>query len=170
MAERPSTPLRVGFLSTAQIGRKVSWAAKAAGVQLLAVASRDLDKAKAFAEAWGFERAYGSYDELISDPDIEAVYVPLPTGLHKQWVIAAAKARKHVLCDKPCALSLAELTEMTQACNEAGVQFMDNTMFMHNQRLVEMEVRLMLSTLWMMSLQRERGNPTTRSPSHPPRI
>lgn len=137
-----SRPLRVGFLSTAQIGRKVSWAAKEAGVALSAVASRDLAKAEAFAAAWGFAKAYGSYDELLADPDIDAVYIPLPTALHCEWVLKAAAAGKSVLLDKPCATSLGELARMTRACAAAGVQYMDNTMFMHGDRMAAMEAYL----------------------------
>jgi predicted dehydrogenase len=66
---------------------------------------------------------------------VDAVYIPLPTGLRKEWVLRAAAAGKHVLCEKPCGLSLAEVREMTDACRENRVQFMDGVMFMHNPRM-----------------------------------
>ena len=101
---------------------QVSWAAKQAGLTLAAVASRDLAKAEAFAKANGFAKAYGSYAELLADPDIDAVYIPLPTRGRGDWVIEAAQAKKHVLCEKPCAVDLAELTRMVRACASNGVQ------------------------------------------------
>ena len=124
-----SRKLRVGFLSTAQIGRKNAGAAVASGaVELVAVASRDLAKAQAFATAWGFGRAYGSYEELLADPTVEAVYIPLPTAMRLEWVVKAGAAGKHVLCDKPCAVSLGELEKMTAAVAASGKQFMDGVM------------------------------------------
>ena len=132
--------LRVGFLSTAQIGRKNAGAALASGVcELVAVASRDLPRAQAFANAWGFARAYGSYEELLADETIDAVYIPLPTALRAEWAIKAGEAGKHVLCDKPCAVSFDELARMTTACRQRGTQFMDGVMFMHHDRLGHME-------------------------------
>ena len=84
-------------------------------------------------------KVYGSYDEVIADSEIDAVYVPLPTGLRKSWVIRAADAGKHVLCEKPCAVALTDLKEMFAACQRNGVQFIDGVMFQHNprQRLIE---------------------------------
>jgi predicted dehydrogenase len=71
---------------------------------------------------------------LIASREVDAVYIPLPTGLRKEWVLRAAAAGKHVLCEKPCGLSLADVREMTDACQKNGVQFMDGVMFMHNPR------------------------------------
>jgi predicted dehydrogenase len=81
--------------------------------------------------------AFGSYEELLGSKEVDAVYIPLPTGLRKEWVIRAAEAGKHVLCEKPCAVSLSDLREMTEACRRNGVQFMDGVMFMHSWRLRE---------------------------------
>ena len=72
---------------------------------------------------------------MIASSDVDAVYIPLPTGLRKEWVLRAAAAGKHVLCEKPCGLSLADVREMTDACQKNRVQFMDGVMFMHNPRL-----------------------------------
>ena len=86
---------------------------------LSAVASRDADRANAFAREHGIPRAYGSYEDLIDDPDIDALYIPLPNSLHRDWVIHAVRAGKHVLCEKPLALNAADCFEMAAAAEEA---------------------------------------------------
>ena len=108
---------------------------------LVALASRDLAKAEAFisemqaAAAWPVRpAAHGSYESLLASPEVEAVYIPLPTGVRKEWVIRAAEAGKHVLCEKPCAVSAADLREMIACCDLHGVRFMDGVMFMHDPR------------------------------------
>ncbi|MCB1090916.1 MAG: Gfo/Idh/MocA family oxidoreductase, partial [Verrucomicrobiae bacterium] len=79
--------------------------------------------------------AVAGYDALLARDDIDAVYIPLPTGVRKEWVIRAARAGKHVLCEKPCGPRAADVAEMIAACRESGVQFMDGVMFMHSDRL-----------------------------------
>jgi len=141
-----ASPVRWGFLSTAGIARKNWHAVLHSGNGIVAaVASRDLPKASGFIDACQREAAFdtapepfGSYQDLLANPGIDAVYVPLPTGLRKEWVIRAAQAGKHVLCEKPCALSATDLEEMTAACRDHGVQFMDGVMFMHSARLEAM--------------------------------
>jgi len=97
-----SRPLRWGVLSTALINTKMlRGAALTPTVEVAAVASRDLARAQAYAAMWGIARAYGSYDHLLADPDIEAVYIPLPNSLHHHWTMRALRAGKHVLCEKP---------------------------------------------------------------------
>ena len=81
--------------------------------------------------------ALGSYQELIERDDVDAVYIPLPTGLRREWVIAAAQAGKHVLCEKPAAINATDAQAMIDACTEAGVQFMDGVMFDHSKRITE---------------------------------
>src|SRR6185436_12380856 len=83
-----------------------------------------------------------SYEELITAKGVDAVYVPLPTALRKEWVIRAAEAGKHIVCEKPCATSLADLREMLEACRRHRVQFIDGVMFMHSRRLEEMRAVL----------------------------
>lgn len=137
---------RWGFVSTAEIGKKNWQAIRLSGNGFVAaVASRDVARSAAFIEECQanvpFEknpRPVGSYEELIESPDIDAVYIPLPTGLRKEYVIAAARAGKHVLCEKPCAVSFEDLQEMTEACRSANVQFMDGVMYMHTRRLATM--------------------------------
>lgn len=135
--------LRWGILSTAGIARK-NWRAilDSENSVVAAVASREISRSRKFIEdcqhAHPFEKtpaALGSYEQLVNSPDVDAIYIPVPTGVRKKWVLHAAEARKHVLCEKPCGLSLADVREMTQACKSNGVQFMDGVMFMHNPRL-----------------------------------
>ena len=135
--------LRIGFLGTAGIGRK-NWKAifNSGNCVVAAVASRDGEKSRqyiadcqrefAFAET---PRAFGSYEALIASPGVDAVYLPLPTGLRQEFVLRAAAAGKHVVCEKPCATSTAELEEMLAACKKNAVQFMDGVRFMHSPRL-----------------------------------
>ena len=135
--------LRIGFLSTANIGRS-NWKAifNSGNCVVSAVASRDTKKSREFIRAcqreFPFEKipdALGDYNELLSSPNVDAVYIPLPTALRKEFVIRAAQNGKHVVCEKPCAISAADLDEMVSACRKHGVQFMDGVMFMHSPRL-----------------------------------
>ena len=142
--------LRFGYLSTANIGRK-NWKAifNSGNCVVTAVASRDLERSRKYvrdcqAEA-PFEPpplALGSYEELLASKDVDAVYFPLPTTLRREWVVRAAEAGKHVLCEKPCAGSATDLTAMISACRKNRVQFMDGVMFMHSQRLARVRETL----------------------------
>ena len=136
---------RWGILSTAGIAQK-NWQAMhfADNATCVAVASRDIAKAEAFIADCQSQvpfaqppTALGSYEEIINHSDVDAVYIPLPTGVRKEWVIAAANAGKHVLCEKPCAIAAADLQEMIDACNANNVQFMDGVMYMHSERLTK---------------------------------
>eukprot|EP00043_Microstomoeca_roanoka_P000614 m.28220 g.28220 ORF g.28220 m.28220 type:complete len:357 (+) comp10415_c0_seq1:93-1163(+) len=127
--------LRVGIMSTAQIAGKVVEAiGDAKGVRVTAVSSRFEEKAKEFAENYDIPKAYGSYDEMLEDHEIDAVYIPLPSGMHGEWVIKTAKAGKHILCDKPTAKSADDLQKMLEACRDNNVLWMDGVMFMHHDR------------------------------------
>jgi len=141
---------RWGILSTAGIARK-NWQAirNSGNAAVRAVASRSVEKAQAFIDECQTQVAFpqkpeavGSYDELLGRDDIDAVYIPLPTGLRKEWVIKAAQAGKHVMCEKPCADTVADLEAMVGACRENNVQFMDGIMFMHSERLPAMRAVL----------------------------
>jgi len=134
---------RWGILSTAQIARK-NWKGirNSGNGAVVAVASREIKRAKEFIDACQREasmesapRAVGSYAELLAAPDIDAVYIPLPTGLRKEWVIRAAQAGKHIVCEKPCAVSVSDLREILDVCRQHRVQFIDGVMFMHSRRL-----------------------------------
>jgi predicted dehydrogenase len=123
--------VRWGVLSTARIGvdKVIPAIRTAARCEVVAIASRELARAQASASALGIERAYGSYEELLADPDVDAVYNPLPNDLHAPWTIAAAGAGKHVLCEKPLAMDAAEAEHMIAACEEASVLLMEAFMY-----------------------------------------
>ncbi len=123
--------LRWGVLSTADIAlnKVIPGMRTAERCEVLAIASRDRGRAHAAARALGIPRAYGSYEELLGDPDIDAVYVPLPNHLHAAWTIAAARAGKHVLCEKPLGMTAAEAREMGDACRGARVVMMEAFMY-----------------------------------------
>src|SRR5664279_5060932 len=142
--------LRIGFLSTSGIGRK-NWKAvfNSGNCVVTAVASRDVNKSLKYIDDCSQESAFetrpaalGSYEELLASKNVDAVYIPLPTTLRKEWVVRAAKAGKHVVCEKPCAVNAAILGEMLSACRENNVQFMDGVMFMHSQRLARVRETL----------------------------
>ncbi|WP_054942360.1 Gfo/Idh/MocA family protein [Paenibacillus ihuae] len=105
---------------------------------IAAVASRGLEKSSAVAAEFGIGKAYGSYEELLADEEIDAVYIPLPNHLHRQWVIRAAEAGKHVLCEKPIALNSTEAAEMVEACRKAGVHLAEAYMYRHHPRIAEL--------------------------------
>jgi predicted dehydrogenase len=134
---------RWGILGTANIARK-NWKAirNAGNSAVVAVASRDRDRARRFIEDGQSEVhffpppfACGSYQELIDRRDVDAVYVPLPTAIRKEWILRAAQSGKHILCEKPCGTSTADLREMLDACDQNRVQFMDGVMFLHSARM-----------------------------------
>jgi xylose dehydrogenase (NAD/NADP) len=123
--------LRLGVLGTASIARKqlLAITAGCAGrVRCVAVGSRSLERARAFAGELGVPRALGSYEEVLALDEVDAVYIPLPTSLHAEWVRKSAAAGKHVMLEKPCALNAEELLDMLSACLNAGVFCMDAVM------------------------------------------
>lgn len=123
--------MRWGVISTANIGRVAVIPAlqRAQNAEVVAVASRDLERAQAFADELGISRSYGSYEALLRAEDIEAVYIPLPNSLHRPWSIKAAEAGKHILCEKPLALDAAECREMEAAARDNGVRLMEAFMY-----------------------------------------
>jgi predicted dehydrogenase len=123
--------LRWGIVSTANIGvRKViPGTQKAERCEVVAIASRDAERATRAAEELAIPKAHGSYEALLSDPDVDAVYIPLPNHEHAAWTIAAARAGKHVLCEKPLAMTVAEGEEMVRTCAAEGVLLMEAFMY-----------------------------------------
>lgn len=123
--------LRWGVISTANIGRVAVIPAihRSSNGKLVAVASRDGERARTFAERVGIPRAYGTYEELLAADDIDAVYIPLPNSLHREWAIKAAEAGKHILCEKPLALDATECEEMEAAAEQHGVTLMEAFMY-----------------------------------------
>jgi predicted dehydrogenase len=130
-------------LGTAEIAHK-NWQAirHAPNCTLSAVASRDIERCRRFIrecqQHTSFDtppKAYGSYEELLASDAVDAVYMPLPTLIRKEWVIRAAEAGKHVLSEKPVGATAQDVQEMLAACRQNGVQFMDGVMFMHSRRM-----------------------------------
>lgn len=142
MAEKAPI-IRFGIMGCATIAIKVSRAISLApNSTVVAVASRSIDKARNFITAHGLPegtRAYGSYEEILEDEGVDAMYVPLPTSLHLRWAVATAEKGKHLLLDKPVALCVADLDRILEACEANGVQYMDATMWMHHPRTVAMK-------------------------------
>jgi predicted dehydrogenase len=131
--------LRWGILSTADIGMtKVTPAIQRShNGEVVAIASRDPDRATAAAAELGIAAAYGSYEALLAADDVDAVYLPLPNDLHAPWTIAAVEAGKHVLCEKPLAMSAAQAAEMAAAAQAAGVQLAEAFMYRHHPSWIE---------------------------------
>jgi predicted dehydrogenase len=131
--------LRWGILSTADIGitKVVPALQRADRCEVVAIASRSRDRAAAAAARLGIPRAYGSYEELLASDEVDAAYIPLPNDAHAEWTIKAAEAGKHVLCEKPLALSAAQAEEMARACASAGVKLAEAFMYRHHPTWVE---------------------------------
>ncbi|MDE3134671.1 MAG: Gfo/Idh/MocA family oxidoreductase [Acidobacteriota bacterium] len=122
-----------GLLSTARINAALlGGIAAVPDARALAVASRDGDRAGAYAQANAIERAYGGYDELLADPDVEVVYVSLPNGLHVEWTEAALKAGKHVLCEKPLSRSPGEIERLFDLAQARGLHLCEAFMYRHH--------------------------------------
>ncbi len=123
--------VRWGVLSTANIATEkvIPGFRRSPRSEVIGIASREDGRARDVATRLGIPRAYGSYEAMLADPDIDAVYNPLPNHLHAEWTIAAARAGKHVLCEKPLALTAAEAQVMVDACRDAGVLLMEAFMY-----------------------------------------
>jgi D-xylose 1-dehydrogenase (NADP+, D-xylono-1,5-lactone-forming) len=125
--------VRWGFLSTAKINDKLLPGARASeGVDVIAVASRDAGRAEAYARERGIERAYGTYEALLADPDVEAIYVSLPNSLHVEWSIRALEAGKHVLCEKPLGRRPEDVERAFDVAEKADRILMEAFMYRHN--------------------------------------
>ena len=129
-----SGTLRWGILSTADIGvRKViPGMRKAARSEVVAIASRDGEQARAVADRLGIPTAHASYEALLADPGVDAVYIPLPNHLHVDWTIAALRAGKHVLCEKPLAMTADDARRMVDVAHETGLHLMEAFMYRHH--------------------------------------
>ena len=124
--------MRWGLLGTARINRSLIPAIRAGERStLVAVASRDQARADEYAREWKIPRAFGSYEALVADPGIDAVYVPLPNHLHVEWTVAAARAGKHVLCEKPLALDAAGVDRIAEAARTHKVAIAEAFMYRH---------------------------------------
>lgn len=123
-----------GVLGTAGIakGCTIPGMQQAENCNLYAIAGRSLEKAQAYQKEFGFEKAYDSYDALLADPQVEAVYIPLPNELHYEWTIKALNAKKHVLCEKPLAPTPEQVEQMHAAAQENGVLLMEAYAYLHS--------------------------------------
>ncbi len=140
--------VRWGILSTANIATKVAGAIHLArNADLVAVASRTEARATAWAQEYNVPTAYGTYDALLADTSLDAIYIPLPPSLHAEWTIKAAEHGKHVLCEKPLAANADEAVAMADACHQNGVQLMDGVMWVHHERTAQMKRKLTDGTL-----------------------
>ncbi|MFC3885475.1 Gfo/Idh/MocA family protein [Bacillus songklensis] len=160
--------VRWGILSTANIAQTMVIPAihRSKNAEVIGIASRSI-KAKEVASQLNIPKSYDTYEALLQDPDIDAVYIPLPNHLHKKWVIEAANHGKHVLCEKPAALNAEETIEMIKVCREKNVKFMEAFMYQfhpQHKRVREIiasgeigEVKLMRSSFSFYLDQREEN-------------
>ena len=135
------TPAKVrwGFLSTARINRRILAAAeKSELAEVVAVASRDADRAEAYAVEHGIPRSHGSYEALIEDLDVDAVYISLPNSLHVEWSVRALTAGKHVLCEKPLTRSVEDAEAAFDAAERAGRILMEAFMWRHSPQTAKL--------------------------------
>ncbi len=125
--------VRWGVLGTAAIAANctIPGMKKAGNCELYAIAGRSEEKVRQYQEKFGFQVGYVGYEALLQDSKVEAVYIPLPNHIHKQWVIAALRAGKHVLCEKPLALNAQDAQEMFQVAEECGVYLMEAYAYLH---------------------------------------
>jgi D-xylose 1-dehydrogenase (NADP+, D-xylono-1,5-lactone-forming) len=133
-------PVRWGIVSTADINRKLIPGLRASDrATLIAVASREQRRAEAYAKEWDIERAYGSYEALLEDPDVEAVYISLPNTLHCEWSIRALEAGKHVLCEKPLSRHPEEVEEAFDVADRADRFLTEAFMYRHNPQTARLQ-------------------------------
>jgi len=134
------TPVKWGIVSTADINRKVIPGAHASNkVELVGVASRDQARADAYAQEWEIPRAYGTYEALLADDEIEAVYISLPNTLHVEWSIKALEAGKHVLCEKPMDRSPEQVAKAFDTAERTGRRLMEAFMWRHNPQTKQLK-------------------------------
>jgi D-xylose 1-dehydrogenase (NADP+, D-xylono-1,5-lactone-forming) len=132
--------MRLGLLSTANINRQILVGARGAGqVDVVAVGSRDGAKAQTYAGEHGIAKAHGSYEALLEDTDVDAVYISLPNGMHHEWTMRALAAGKHVLCEKPYTRHPAEAVEAFDAAEAAGLVLMEAFMYRHHPQSATIE-------------------------------
>ncbi len=126
--------IKWGVLGTAYIFERdtAEGMRQAENCELYAIAGRSMEKAEAFREKYGFQKAYGSYEALLKDPQVEAVYIPLPNTMHYEWTIKALQAKKHVLCEKPLAPTAEEAQRMFDVARENGVFLMEAFAYQHS--------------------------------------
>lgn len=148
MTTEAKAPARWGILSTANIATKVARAIHLAeNADLVAVASRTEERAATWGKEHDVSTTYGTYQALLADESLDAIYIPLPPSLHAEWTIKAAEHGKHVLCEKPLAANADEAKAMVDACRQNGVQLMDGVMWVHHERTAAMKQKITDGTL-----------------------
>ncbi len=161
--------LRWGILGVAKINdRLLPGFAKASNAELVGIASRSLDKAKAAASAAGIPKAFGSYEALLADPEIDAIYNPLPNTLHDEWTRKAADHGKHVLCEKPLTPTAREAEALVEYCHAKKVKLMDGFMWPHHPRTAKIKELIQGGTLGRV--MRVTGAFTFKLPMDPTNI
>lgn len=138
-----------GVLGTAGIakGQTIPGMQQAENCNLYAIAGRKLEKALAYQQEFGFQKAYGSYDELLADPNVEAVYIPLPNELHYEWAVKAMTVKKHVLCEKPLAPTPEQVEKLHQIAEENGVFLMEAYAYLHSPFIAAIKEELESGTI-----------------------
>jgi len=147
--------LHWGLLSTARINRVLIPPLRASKRNdLVAIASRSVEQAKVYAREWDIPRAHGSYQALLEDPDVDLIYNSLPNHLHAEWTVKALRAGKHVLCEKPLALSLQEVDDMAHAARQTGKVVTEAFMYRHHPQTLKVKEIVENGKLGMLRLLR----------------
>jgi D-xylose 1-dehydrogenase (NADP+, D-xylono-1,5-lactone-forming) len=155
-----------GILSTARIKRALIPPIKTSSRNKVgAIASRSLEKAQTEAKEWGISKYYGSYEELMDDPEIDVIYNPLPNSMHAEWTIKACQAGKHVLCEKPLAVSLEEVAAIEDAARNAGVVVAEAFMYRHHPQTLGVKELVDGGSIGALSLVRGAFSFNISSPS-----
>lgn len=132
-----STTVNWGLLSTAKInGALIKPILESETSRLMAIASRSQEKATTYAKEWNIPKAYGSYDALLNDPDIDVIYNPLPNSMHAEWTVKAAQHGKHVLCEKPLVPTLEEWEQIKTSADENNVTVFEAFMYLHHPQTI----------------------------------
>jgi predicted dehydrogenase len=135
-----SEKLRWGILGTARIVRKTIPALQETkNGEVAGIASRTGEKAGEYADKHGIPQAFGSYEALLASPDIDAVYIPLPNALHLEWILKSLDAGKHVLCEKPLAMSVSEVEEITRKAEQTGLKVLEGFMYRFHPRFEKLQ-------------------------------
>jgi predicted dehydrogenase len=153
MGEVMSKKIRWGLLSTAKINNAlIGPIQQAERSELVAVASRDAAKAQAYAQEKGIPTAYGNYEALLADPEIDVIYISLPNTLHSEWTVRAAQAGKHVLCEKPITPTLAEFDQVEQAAQANKVTVFEAFMYLHHPQTLQIKEMVQAGKLGKLQL------------------
>ncbi len=147
--------LRWGILGTGRINRALIAPLRISSRnRLAAVASRDADRARAYAAEWNIPRWFASYEALLADPDIDVIYNSLPNSLHPEWTIKACQAGKHVLCEKPLAVTVEDVDAVTAAAEQAGVVVAEAFMYRHHPQTLKVQELIANGALGRLQLVR----------------